>query len=534
MKLSMWIIANRLSSFDLELNIDEKAPAILNSARLAYATNCVHVYPEKDYVVCNGEGNMIKIHNMKLTQAFEIIQGTFDYFEDWSQQISEAIDEGNYQEVMNLCWTVFHNPLVLFDGNNKMLGLTKQYGPDDLDNEWAYVYRYGYSSLNAVNMMKHQYSNIAFHRHGSQSYKFSSNQMIRYAGIYYGMYYNDMSCGHINLLARDRALNEGDYQLLDFLGRRLEPSLGQFHNNVTQTNHNVFYNILFGKPYDEKKLDVQMTYQQWNAEDTYQLALVQLHHEPDKKEYRTNLDTLVHMVLQKATKCITLKKSPYILVLANYDLDTDQSVMTLFKDLMNNNPVSIGFSLPCKGLKRANRLYKQARSAIFYGSLFRREENFYHFFDYAFDFIVDASSLSDCVYACMPGIVELWEMQQNSGDEMLSTLKCFLDNERSASRTAAKLYTHRNTILYRIQKIQDILKCDLDDVYVRDYCRISMRTLDLYQQKSSGERLCSPLSNYPPPERKKSCHLIENHNQRAAFLSFHISQGSSVTTISLS
>lgn len=47
MKLSMWMIANRLTYFDLELHIKEHAPAILNSARLAYATNCVHVYQEK-------------------------------------------------------------------------------------------------------------------------------------------------------------------------------------------------------------------------------------------------------------------------------------------------------------------------------------------------------------------------------------------------------------------------------------------------------------------------------------------------------
>lgn len=246
-----------------------------------------------------------------------------------------------------------------------------------------------------------------------------------------------------------------------------------------------------------------MHYQQWDADDIYQLALIQLHHEPDKKDFRVNLDTMTHMLMQKAAKCITLKKSPYILVLANYDLDTDQTIMTLFRDMMNNNPVCVGFSLPCKGLKRANRLYKQARSVIFYGSLFCREKRFYHFFDYAYDFIVDSSSLSDCVNACMPGIVELWETQQNSGDEMLSTLKCFLDNERSASKTAAKLYTHRNTILYRIQKIQDILKCDLDDVYVRDYCRISMKTLELYQQKSTMGTHCSSISSYPPPSEKK-------------------------------
>lgn len=485
MKLSMWNIANWLSSFDLELEIDEKAPAILNSARLAYATNCVHVYPEKDYIVCNGEGNIIKIHNMKLTQAFEIIQGTFDYFEDWSQQLKKCINEGNYQKAINICWPVFHNPLVLFDANNKVLGITRQYGPDALDDEWAYLYQYGYSSLNAISMMKHQYSNIAFHRHGFQSYKFNSNQMIKYAGIYYHLYFNDVSYGHLNLLATDRTLNEGDHQLLEWLARLLEPCLGKYHYETTEDNGNVFYNILFGKPYDIQKLEKQLHYQQWNADGIFHLALIRLNQDSDKQGMRANLDVMAHTVMQKFPQCIVLKKNPYILLLSNYDLNTDHSAMTFLKDMLDNNPIIIGFSLPCKRLERANRLYKQAESAIFYGTLFNRDERFYHFFDYALDFIIDSSSLSDCVDACMPGIAELWEMQQNSGDEMLATLKCFLDHERSASKTAAKLFTHRNTILYRIQKIQDILECNLDDVYVRDYCRISLRTLELNQKKTN-------------------------------------------------
>lgn len=492
MKLSMWSIANRLSSFDLELNISEQAPPTLNSARLAYATNCVHVYPEQDYVVCNGEGDIIKIHNINLTEAFEIIQGTFDYFEDWIQSVIDALDEGNYQEVISLSWQVFRNPLVLFDGNHKVLGITKQYGARDLDSEWEYLYQYGYSSLNAVNMMRHQYSNISFHRHGFQPYQFGGSQMMKYPGVFYGMYHNDMSCGHINLLARDRALNEGDYQLLEQLARLLEPYLGQIRHNIAQNNNNVFYNIIFGTPCDEKALSTQMHYQQWGPDDVYHLALIRLDQEPDKKSQRVSLDALAHLVTQKAAQCIVLKKAPCILMLANYDIHANGPAMGFLQDLMRNNPVTVGLSLPCKGLKQANRLYKQAKSAIFYGSLFRPEEKLYHFFDYAFDFIVDSPSLSDCVCACMPGIVELWDMQQSSGDELLSTLRCFLDQERSASRTAAKLFTHRNTILYRIQKIQDILKCSLEEVYVRDYCRVSMKALELYHRKTAmgGEADC--------------------------------------------
>ena len=82
MKLSMWMIANRLSSLDMELDIKNDAPVILKSARRVYATNCVHVYQENNDVVCNGEGNTIRFQNMDLTQGFEIIASVFDYFQE--------------------------------------------------------------------------------------------------------------------------------------------------------------------------------------------------------------------------------------------------------------------------------------------------------------------------------------------------------------------------------------------------------------------------------------------------------------------
>jgi len=483
MKLSMWMLANRLSSFDLELHIEEKAPMILNSARRVYATNCVHVYPEANYVVCNGEGNLIKIFNMNVTQAFEIVQGVFDYYQDWMDQTAKALHEKNYQEIINLSYPIFHNPLILFDGNNKVLGLTQQYGPDELDSEWAYLSKYGYPSLNAVQQMKYEYNNISFYRHGSLFFKFAGNRLMKYSGITYCLYCNNMICGRLNLLEKERVLNEGDYQILNLLAKMIEPSLGQIYCENIHNNNNVFYNILFGKPYDSKMLDVQMRYQEWNKTDDFQLALVQMAQKLKREEQRSNLDIVMQTIRQNALNCVILKKSPYIFILANFKFTADKVLMQFLKGLAENNPIRIGFSLPCQGITQAGHLYQQAKSALSYGLLSAPDEYLYYFFDYAIDFMLDSPSLSHSVHACLPGLVQLWKMQQESDDDLFTTLKCFLDCERNASRTSAALHTHRNTILYRIQKIQDLLRCSLDDVYVRDYCRLSIRALELYDRK---------------------------------------------------
>ena len=45
--------------------------------------------------------------------------------------------------------------------------------------------------------------------------------------------------------------------------------------------------------------------------------------------------------------------------------------------------------------------------------------------------------------------------------------------------TAKRMHMHRNSIIYRLQKIQDVLELDLDDPDVRLRLMISFRILEM-------------------------------------------------------
>lgn len=479
MKLSMWMIANRLSSLEIETEIEEDAPVILNSARRAYATNCVHVYQEKGAVVCNGEGNIIRIRNMEVTQAFEIIQGVFDFYEDWLERVVLLVRQKNYQEVVNQAWMAFHNPMILFDGNNKVLGISEQYDSDALDTEWNYLCKYGYSSLNAIQHMRYNYGNLNFDRPGFQPFQFSGSALLAYSGVSYCMFCNEVSCGRINLLEIDRKLNAGDYQLLDKLGSILEPSLGQLYYEAFLRNSNVFFSILFGKAYDEDKLHLQLNYQQWSLDDTYQLALVQIIADNKGRDFNNQINVLLHTILQQQPNCVALRKSPFILILSNKIISEDPSMMHFLKMMSETNPLQIGFSLPCHGLLQTSYLFEQGKTALACGIRRKSEGKFHYFFDNAIDYIIETAPLANCVHACHPAVYDLWNLKMQNGDEMFDTLKGYLDNERSVTKTAAELFIHRNTIIYRIKKIQEFLRDDLNEPYIRHYIRLSIRVLEL-------------------------------------------------------
>lgn len=483
MKLSMWMIANRLHSLDMKLNIRDDAPVILNSARRVYATNCVHVYAEDDDVICNGEGDSIRFEHTDLTLGFEIVASVFDYFQDWMDRLIRLSREHDYQGVVDLAYEVFKNPIVLLDGNNRVLGITREYGPDALDEEWAYLSNYGYSSLNAVQQMRYDYNNFDYWYHGSKSFTFSGSNLLNYDGLTYCMYCNDSICGRINVLSKDRTLNTGDSQLLDQIAMILEPVLGQTYYESVMNHTNVFHNIIFGLPYDKRELDKQLVYQQWDADSKYYLTVIEVLDVANHPATDANVEQLLQVLARQATNCVVLKKDACILLLGTSNLVLDVSMTPVFNTLTARNPIRIAFSLPVQGIENSGTLYEQCTYALRQGKKQHLEGKYYDFFDYAMDYILESGSLLSSVRACMPAVLDLWNKHQKNGDELFHTLKCYLENERSISKTSEALFTHRNTVLYRIRKIQTILEHDLNDAYTREYCFLSIKVIELYNRK---------------------------------------------------
>ena len=473
MKLSLWMIANRLSPLmDLTTEISQQAAPVLNSARLAYSTNCAHVYAEGSDVVCDGEGDRIILHDIDVKEAFEIIQGVFDFYQDWEVQIQEAVDSGNYQVIPDCSDIIFQNPMILMDGNCRILGLSNYPEMRDIDPEWDYLCRYGYSSLNSMRTMRYDYSNIDFEHYGCQTFQFDSKSLM-FGGVSYCMQFNGVNCGRLTVLSKNRPLNAGDYQLVEKIARMLEPRLGAYHP-LLNSHRNVFYNLLTEESYNDKELDLQLTYQQWLRTDTYQIALVQPY---AAEESESSIHLLSRTIARHMQSCVTLSYGSGVLILANWELDKDSSFLQFIQSLLNSNPVNIAFSLSVPGITAGPYLVKQAAYTIARNK--SRKRAILHFQHVGLDYLLNCDTDAEKIYACHPAVAALWKSTLKKNDGLYETLKMYLDCERSLSQTAAALYTHRNTVLYRIRKCQELLGDALEDPGLRIYLRISMKILEM-------------------------------------------------------
>ena len=73
-----------------------------------------------------------------------------------------------------------------------------------------------------------------------------------------------------------------------------------------------------------------------------------------------------------------------------------------------------------------------------------------------------------------PALEKLRSYDRSNQADMLETLKAYLENDRNAQRCANLLYLHRNSLQYRVRRIQEIADIDLDDPNERAFLRLSL------------------------------------------------------------
>ena len=77
-----------------------------------------------------------------------------------------------------------------------------------------------------------------------------------------------------------------------------------------------------------------------------------------------------------------------------------------------------------------------------------------------------------------PALDIIAEYDRENQTDLLTTLRVYLENDCNAQKCGRLLFLHRNSLVYRIRRIQEITGCDLSDVVERSYLRLSFYLKD--------------------------------------------------------
>ena len=120
---------------------------------------------------------------------------------------------------------------------------------------------------------------------------------------------------------------------------------------------------------------------------------------------------------------------------------------------------TVAYGTIVKEIKEVSRSYKEARMALDVGKIFFSTKNVIAY---------NNLGIGRLIYQLPMPLCEMFmkevfggKLPESLDDETLNTINKFFDNNLNISETSRQLFLHRNTLVYRLEKIQKSTGLDI-------------------------------------------------------------------------
>ncbi len=245
--------------------------------------------------------------------------------------------------------------------------------------------------------------------------------------------------------------------------------------------------VLDGTKFSANDLENQLNSVGWSPSDSYCCIVMQ-----ELKEERTskNIDSFCLKIENQFAACVAFSYKDAAVAIVNLDKSncTVYNIPNRISVLLRDGLLKAGISFKYWSFETSPIYYQQAYNAYEFGRLYNPTHWCYIFEDYAlYYFMHYGSSRIPPRHLCHPGLVQLHRYDQKNGTELLRTLETYVGNNCNAVTAANALFIHRNTFYQRLNRIQEMLKLDLDDERVRLYLQISTCLIGMYYYELENE-----------------------------------------------
>ncbi len=184
-----------------------------------------------------------------------------------------------------------------------------------------------------------------------------------------------------------------------------------------------------------------------------------------------NMNNVVHELLknifasQSGDYITSVDENSVVLIKAFEDGDGQEDMMQVahtIADMINTEVminVRIGFGTMVSELKSVSKSYKEARMALEVGKIFYTESNISAYNTLGIGRLIYQLPVS----LCKMFIEEIFgdHIPEELDEETLQTVHKFFENNLNVSETSRQLFLHRNTLVYRIEKLQKSIGLDI-------------------------------------------------------------------------
>lgn len=433
--------------------------------------NYANLYKKgKNIIFAHGKDSIV-IHNTSLEQVSNAIENLTEVYECWEKDLYTIIFEGgNLQDIVNLSEPIFKNPIFIVDELDVVCAKTS-HGLGTVNEEWDYILNNGRMPFDKVSAI---YRNRVFDKGGYQS-------EINYIPFLFnppGMYHRGINfripapltnkfVGTFIIIENETPITVGKLHASRILAAVICEWVKIPQNNQKlRTTENLFTELLDGEEISADELNAQKSLMGLD-EDSFVLAVVSA---KDNKY----INHIINFLENSVQGCHSFIYKDEVLCLCPLFNDID-NLVEVFGKIAKYNDVRIGLSYKFTDWKVLKSGYKQAKIALACSNKRVVMLDTFSAMEYVVSEIRTALHGSDILQPSLR-ILKNYDLKHNT--EYFKTLHVFLQKERSLVETAKVLNIHRNSLIYRVERIKSVIGEDLDDANLREYILFSYRMMN--------------------------------------------------------
>jgi len=387
---------------------------------------------------------------------------------DYRDELLNALVENTFEEgtLISTITAIVGNPVGVFDMNFKALASSLREG--SLIPEYIAL-----NSEQLIGEMQNGTPKI-FQEPGGKRFLIVSSSL------------NGLSLGYVVMVEVNIACELTDYDLLLNISKAvsIEMLKGKYtYVNDAVSEENFLLRLVSGEAASNRyieKLSLILGVTSFLSSDCNYVAVLRVPREV------TEYNTLRMRFLLRDAKsffglAITAAKSDHLVILfqggADYPLSEETGEH--FEAFLKKNGILAGISSAFHGLAYVREYYDQAVNAAMLFERIHVDRSYIAMQDYLFFDLLMAISGRKRLQNYISGkVMKLIQADRRDGTDNLETLRRLLENGCNIKKTAEKMFIHRNTLLYRVRKMEAISGLDIDDDEDMFNARMSVKILE--------------------------------------------------------
>ncbi|UWG96352.1 helix-turn-helix domain-containing protein [Dehalobacter sp. DCM] len=420
------------------------------------------------------ESNIILVEdNIDSFQLFDIVKEVIHKHHDFFDKLLEMLfANADIQAIVDCISSFIGNPVRIQDTSLNIIATSSVFYLDD--EIWLHSAKSGYVVVGdelASTELK-RYINTLNNKNGPFIFH---SPVHKKPFLCIPLMQKDLRIGMLLIPNLNKTTNEGDIELLTYIGNLLSVELQRSKytsQSIRVPTEQIIIDLLEGRIRTESEIKRRAWYENMILKDKYCLLVLK----PRKfylteKQLKSVCDYFNQLIIFGQ---FVVYDDAIIALHSCKESVVNRSKPNWLANELNKKSLICGISNISDNILNIQAQYRQAKSALNIGFKLHPDQDVFYYSNYSlYDWIEICSQQVNIREIYHPVVNQIMEYDSLHHTEFAQTLNIYLKNNCNQHQSARELNLHRNTLQYRLKKINELMGNDLDNIVTDLHVRLS-------------------------------------------------------------